>query len=119
MADKLVSRGDGAGEVLALDAGTAGFINVGPVAKYEEATADELVKTGPGVFYAITVTAALSAATVVVRDAVAAGAGTVLAVIPASTAAGGMLSFGGVGVRFNTGLYIDFGGTGTVVVAYA
>ena len=119
MADKLVSRGDGAGEVLALDAGTAGVVNVAPVAKYEESTADELVKTGAGVFYGITVTAALSAATVVVRDAVAAGAGTVIAVVPASSAAGYMLNFGGVGVRFSTGLYVDFGGTGTVITAYA
>jgi hypothetical protein len=65
----------------------------GARASYNEATGDELIKTGAGVFYGITVTVALSAATVVIRDATSAGTGTVLCVIPASSAAGYTLHF--------------------------
>ena len=119
MADTGVARGDGSAATVALlDCGTAGYVNVPPAVKYEQATADELIKTGAGVFYGVVVTAALSAATVEIRDATSAGSGTVMVTIPASSAIGTKIDFGGMGVRFSTGLYADFGGTGTITVLY-
>jgi hypothetical protein len=85
---------------------------------YSSNTADGLIKTGPGTFYGCEVTAALSAAAVEIRDSLTAGGGTVIATIPASSAVGYQKEFGGRGIKFTTGLYIDFGGTGTVVTLY-
>lgn len=90
---------------------------VAPACKYTNATADALIKTGKGVVYGIVVTGALSAATVDIRDAVAAGAGTVLFTIAASATVGTTILFP-VGIQFNTGLYADFGGTGTINVLW-
>lgn len=119
MADTAVSRGDGStGLAALLDAGTAGYVDIPPAVKYEQATADELIKTGAGVFYGVIVTAALSAAVVEIRDATSAGSGTVLVTIPASSAIGTKIDFGGMGVRFSTGLFADFAGTGTITVLY-
>jgi uncharacterized protein YraI len=81
-------------------------------------TADTLVKTGAGILYGIEVTTALSGATVVIRDSLTAGAGTVLCTIPASSAIGYQKHFFGVGVGFSAGLYADFGGTGTITLLY-
>ena len=86
--------------------------------EYHSSTADALIKTGPGVYYGAIVNVALSAATVVIRDAVAAGAGTIIDTIPASSAIGAQRNFNGKGIKFTTGLYIDYGGTGTVVTLY-
>lgn len=81
-------------------------------------TEDTLVKTGAGVFYGVEVTTALSAATVVIRDSLTAGAGTVICTIPASSAIGYQKHFFGVGIEFETGLFADFGGTGTITLLY-
>ena len=72
-------------------------------------------KTGAGVAYGYIVTTAMSAAATTVYDNTAAS-GTVLFVIPASTAIG-VYQFP-VGVQFNTGLYASFAGTGTVNFLY-
>ena len=119
MADFNVGRADGSSStVRVLDCGDAGHVNVPPAVKYEQATADELIKTGAGVFYGVIVTTALSAAVVEIRDATSAGGGTVIATLPASSAIGTKIDFGGMGVRFNTGLYAAFAGTGTITVLY-
>lgn len=83
---------------------------------YNNATADELIKTGAGVLYGYIVTVATAANVIELRDAVAAGAGTVLISIPASTAVG--IYALPAGVSFSTGLYADFTGTGTINVLY-
>lgn len=72
---------------------------------------------GPCVYYGHLVTTALSAAAVNIRDAVAAGAGDIVDIIAASATAGtrNMLP---VGVYCPTGVYADFGGTGTVTIFY-
>lgn len=87
----------------------------GAAASYNEATADKLIKSGTGIFYGVVITAALSAAALSIRDSVSAGVGTVLMTIPASAAVGSTYVLP-VGIIFNTGLFADFGGTGTVVV---
>lgn len=87
----------------------------GPLAQYNNATTSELLKTGAGVAYGYIVTTAMSAAATTVYDNTAAS-GTVLFVIPASTAVG-VYQFP-VGVQFNTGLYASFAGTGTVNFLY-
>jgi len=87
----------------------------GPLAQYNNATASEAIKTGAGVAYGYIVTTAMSAAATTVYDNTAAS-GTVLFVIPASTAVG-VYQFP-VGVKFNTGLYASFAGTGTVNFLY-
>lgn len=87
--------------------------------EYNSSSADALIKTGPGTFYGCEVTTVLSAATVVIRDSTTAGGGTVLATLPASSAVGYQKMFGGRGIKFTTGLYIDFGGTGTVTTLYS
>ena len=84
---------------------------------YVSATADTLAKSGPGVFYGLEVNVALSASTLTIRDSLTAGAGTVICTIPASSAIGYAKHIPG-GVRFSTGLFIDFGGTGTVTAMY-
>lgn len=85
--------------------------------RYKNATADVLVVRGPCLYYGYIVNVALSAATVDLRDSVAAGAGSVVDTIAASAAAGtrGLLLHP---VQMNTGMFIDFGGTGTITVLY-
>lgn len=80
-------------------------------------TADTLVKSGTGVLYSVTVTAAMSAAATTLYDSTT-EAGAALLVIPASTAAGTVYSFP-QGVRFKTGLYAGFAGTGTICIAFS
>jgi hypothetical protein len=91
---------------------------VAPACKYTNVTSDTLIKTGKGVVYGIVVTAALSAATIEIRDATAAAGGTVLFTVAASAAIGTIINFGGVGIQFNTGLFADFNGTGTINVLW-
>lgn len=83
---------------------------------YVSVTADTLVKTGSGVLYSVTVTAAMSAAATTFYDSTT-EAGTAILVVPASAAAGSVYSFP-QGVRFKTGLYAGFAGTGTVCIAF-
>lgn len=77
-------------------------------------TADgQIGPAGPAVYYGFMVTTALSAAVVNVRDAIAAGAGTILDIIAASAAAG-TTHFFPAGIYCENGAYADFAGTGTV-----
>jgi hypothetical protein len=82
-------------------------------------TADALVKTGQGTYRGISITATTAGAAIDIRDAVAAGAGTIIDTIPAGTAAGTYIE-NVVGVTCETGIYVDYnvGATGTVVVLY-
>jgi hypothetical protein len=90
----------------------------GGICNYTNCTADTLVKSGAGLVYGVIVTAALSAATIDIRDSTTAGGGTILFSIPASTAAGTIINFGGAGVTVNSGIFADFNGTGTINVLY-
>ena len=82
-------------------------------------TADALVKTGQGVYRGFTITTVTAVGIIEIRDAVAAGAGTVIDTIPVATAAGTRVEKQ-VGVICETGIYVDFaaGATGTLNVLY-
>lgn len=79
-------------------------------------TGSGAVKASQGTYYGYIVTTALSAAAITIFDNTSA-TGTVIDVIPASTAAGtrGVLP---VQVPCNTGIFASFGGTGTVLFLY-
>lgn len=87
-----------------------------PFARYTQTTADTAVKSGAGYFYGVIVTAATATAQIEIRDSAAAGAGTILMTIPASTNPGPITL--PVPIKFETGLYADFTGTGTVNVLF-
>src|SRR5687768_7633618 len=87
----------------------------GAASAYNEASADKLIKTGAGIFYGVVITTALGANPLAIRDSATAGAGTVLMTIPASAPVGSTYVLP-VGIIFNTGLFVDFAGTGTVIV---
>lgn len=80
------------------------------------ATATGTVKSGQGYYHGYVVTTALSAAAITIYDNTAAS-GTVIDVIPASTAAGtrGILPNP---IPISTGIHAAFGGTGTVLFVY-
>jgi hypothetical protein len=74
--------------------------------------ADGLVKNGPGALYGFIVVAS-STGNIAFYDALSA-TGTAL-IPPRAVAAGDVVTFGGLGVAFNTGLYFDLvSGTATV-----
>lgn len=77
------------------------------------ATATGTVQSGKGYYCGYTVTTALSAAAITLYDNTAAS-GTVVDVIPASTAAGTTKNFASP-VPLTTGLHAAFAGTGTVL----
>ena len=81
-------------------------------------TGDTLVYTGPCIVYGARVNVVIGASAIDLRDALSAGAGTVMLTIPALLAIGSGTDFGGVGCRFNTGLFVDFASTGTVTVLW-
>lgn len=90
----------------------------GGLAKAVSLTADGQVgSAGPCIYYGHVVTTALSAAVVNVRDATAAGSGTILDIIAAS-AAEGVKNLPPVGIYCANGCYADFAGTGTVTFFY-
>ena len=74
------------------------------------------VKAAPGRLASILVTTALSAAAITVYDNASAASGTVLAVIPASSAVGFRVV---VDLPAFAGIYASFAGTGTVVIGYS
>jgi len=74
------------------------------------------VKAAPGRLASILVTTALSAAAVTIYDNPSAASGTVLAVIPASSAIGTRIV---VDLPAFSGIYASFGGTGTVAFGYS
>jgi hypothetical protein len=82
-------------------------------------TADALVKTGTAVYRGYTVTAATATANIEIRDATAAGAGTVIDVIESGSAIGTQVEKS-VGINCETGIYVDYGAsaTGTVVILF-
>jgi hypothetical protein len=82
----------------------------------ESLTATGAVKASPGRLASVLVTTALSAAAVTIYDNASAASGTVLAVIPASSAIGTRIV---VDLPAFTGIYASFGGTGTVVFGYS
>lgn len=71
-----------------------------------------------GYYAGYVVTTGLSAAAITLYDNASAASGTIIDVIPASTAAGASKNFGSP-VRVKNGIYASFGGTGTVTFVYA
>lgn len=103
---------------LSTAAGSGGRTWGGPKADSKTAvTATGTVKTGAGYYYGWIVTTALSAATVTIYDNTSA-AGTVIDLIPASTAAGtrGVLP---TPVPLATGIHAVVAGTGTILFLYS
>jgi hypothetical protein len=87
-------------------------------AKSVSLTADgQIGAASAGYYLGYLVTAALSAAVINVRDAIAAGAGTIVDIIPASAAAGVQVNLP-YAKYCPTGVYADFAGTGTVTFFY-
>lgn len=90
----------------------------GPLAKYVSKTADaQIGVAGPCVYYGYTLVTATATNVIEIRDAVAAAGGVVIDTIAASTAIGTTKAYP-YGIYCATGLYIDFTGTGTVIVHY-
>lgn len=79
-------------------------------------TATGLVSGQPAYYYGYTVTTALSAAAVTLQDGLTA-AGTVIDVIPASTAAG-TTKILATPVKCTAGIFATVAGTGTVLVIF-
>lgn len=84
----------------------------GPISNYTVKTTSGVVEAASCIIYGYIVTSAMSAAATTVYDNASAASGTVLFIIPASTAVG-QYSFP-VGVIATNGLYASFAGTGTV-----
>jgi len=66
-----------------------------------------------GEYVGFVVTTALSAAAITIYDNASAASGTIIDVIPASTAAGTRVNNASP-IRVKNGIYVSFGGTGTV-----
>lgn len=84
----------------------------GNISPYVNLTASGIVSATPAIIYGYIVTVAMSAAATTVYDNASAASGTVLFVIPASTAVGVYLF--PTGILTNNGAYASFAGTGTV-----
>lgn len=84
----------------------------GPIAPYVNKTASAVLSAVPCIVYGYVVTVAMSAAATTVYDNASAASGTVLFVIPASTAVGQYMF--PVGMIATAGAYASFAGTGTV-----
>lgn len=72
---------------------------------------------GPCIYYGHLVTTVVGAGVINIRDATAAGAGTIIDII-AAAAAVGVEFFSPVGIYCADGLYADFASTGTITVFY-
>lgn len=96
------------------NAGTSNQYGVSvPECNYTICSADTNVSTSaPALLFGVTVTVATATNVIEIRDATAAGAGTVVLSIPAGTAVGTYYPCNGI--KCNTGLYCDHTGTGTV-----
>jgi len=88
----------------------------GPIAQYSQKTASAVVTGGPAICYGYNVVVATSAAATTIYDNATAASGTVLFIIPNSTAVGQY--FFPVGVLCDNGIYASFAGTGTVNFLY-
>lgn len=75
------------------------------------------VKAESGYYHGYTVTVALSAAAVTLYDSASAASGTIVDVIPASTAIGSTKTLT-TPIKLTNGLYASFAGTGTVLFLY-
>ncbi len=84
----------------------------GAISPYINLTGTGVIKAVPTIIYGYIVTSAMSAAATTIYDNASAASGTVLFVIPASTAVGVYLF--PTGMMTNSGAYASFAGTGTV-----
>lgn len=90
----------------------------GPMSKKISLSADGQVGiAGPCIYYGCIVTTVLGVGVVNVRDAVAAGSGDIVDILPASSAAAYKSSYP-FGVNCPNGVYADFASTGTVTFFY-
>lgn len=85
----------------------------GAFAQYAAVGADSLIKTGPGILYGVLCT---GAGTLVGLYDNTSASGTGL-ILPGAMTLNQFVSFGGVGVQFNTGLYADWT-SGSFIVLY-
>jgi hypothetical protein len=79
---------------------------------------DAVIQPHDGLYFGYVVTTAMSAAASNVYDHASAASGTIIDVIPASSAVGAKSSLQ-FPIRVKNGIYIDIGGTGTVTVLHA
>jgi hypothetical protein len=88
-------------------------------AAYGAATGDAAIKASPGVYYGYIVTVVTAVGPIDIRDALSAGAGTVIDTIPAGTAAGARQVMH-TGIECAAGIFADYGAgaTGTIQVLY-
>lgn len=73
---------------------------------------------GACIYYGCLVTTVIGAGVINFRDAVAAGAGDIVDIVPAAAAVGAKSSPGPFGVLCPLGVYADFASTGTVTIFY-
>ncbi len=94
--------------------GTANQYGVGvDECEYDIVSADSDVSSStPALLFGVTVIAATASNVIEIRDATSAGSGTVVLSIPASTAIGTYYPCNGI--KLDTGLFVDFTGTGTL-----
>lgn len=81
------------------------------------ATGSGVVSSHNGYYVGYVVTTALSAAAVTIYDNASAASGTIVDVIPPSSAAGTKVNLA-VPIKCSNGIYASFGGTGTVTFIY-
>lgn len=76
-------------------------------------TADQLIKTGPGVLHRIVLNGFTTIGDITIRDAIAAGGGTVIAILHLNTATSVSIQPMTLDydIKFYTGLFIDYDGT--------
>lgn len=75
------------------------------------------VSTQPGSYSGYVVTTTLSAAAITLYDNASAASGTIIDIIPASTAAGATKNLANP-ISVTNGIYASFGGTGTVTFLF-
>lgn len=80
-------------------------------------TATGVVSPNDGTYSGYVVTTALNANAITIYDNASAASGTIIDVIPASTAAGTTKNLANP-IRVKNGVYASFGGTGTVTFLY-
>lgn len=90
---------------------------ISPANRSNPITTDTLVSSGKGIYRGYTITASTATANIEIRDATAAGQGTVIDVIPSGTAAGTTKARSTI---ITTGIYVDYAmlATGTLIVEY-
>jgi hypothetical protein len=90
----------------------------GPMAKTTSLSADgQIGVAGPCIFYGYLVTTIVGAGVINIRDATAAGTGTIIEIVAAAAAVGTQELYP-VGIYCATGCYADFASTGTLTFYY-